>query len=297
MPSRRTVLGGVAGLLSALAGCSLLPPPPGEEPHPTRDWLYDPSRFADDWRRYRASVWTPALWDEHRRWLGTDAVDEALDRHRPYHRAFGVETRDVDWELSVGDPGDALPALRVSAAAFDRRRIERTLNTTTRERADDYRTMAMFRAPDRDRAYAVGGDYLVDCRAPTADPDETLRTCIDTQTGRLDRFTDANEHCRRLADALAEDAEFGFEVLPGPESGVLGRGWRRLFDEETTYLKGVVLFEEERPEDAGVGDRLSLAEWHGDREPDTRVDGRLGVLTAECPTETVRLDSAPVVFG
>lgn len=315
MPSRRTVLGGCAGLLSTLAGCSLLPPPPGEEPHSTRNWLYDPTQFADEWDHYRITVGTPVLWDEHRRWLGGDAVDQALAAHRPYYERFGVETREVDWVLDIGDGGemasadsqnatgagdrtDALPGLRVSAAAFDRQRVERRVNDTAEERDDDYETMAMFHAPARNAAYAVGGDYLADCHHPDADASEALRTCIDTQTGSMDRFPATSADCRRLADALAEDADYCFDLWTGPDDGTVGRGWRRLFDGDTTYLRGVVLFaDEDRADESTVEDHVALPEWRSDRDHSVRVEGPLGVLTAERPTETVRLDGDPVVFA
>lgn len=296
MPSRRTVLGGCAGLCAALAGCSL-PALPGEEPHPTHEWLYDPAHFADGWRRYRVVNRTPALWVDHRRWLGDDAVERALDGYQPYYDPFDVRTREVDWRLRVEDVDGTLPRLCVSAAAFNRQRLERGVNATAAERVDDYRTLAMYRAPDH-AAYAAGGDYLADCHyGGPHDPVEALRTCLDTQTGAVDRFTAANEHCLHLADALAEDAGFGFDVFSAPENGVVGRGWRRLFDDESTHLKAVVLFAgESSADEAAVRDAVSLPQWRTDREASVDVDGRLGVVTAVRPTETVRLDAVPFEF-
>ncbi|MFC5970619.1 hypothetical protein ACFPYI_04670 [Halomarina salina] len=298
MPSRRAVLGGCAGLLASLAGCSL-PALPGEEPHPTREWLYAPGRFADDWRRYRVVNRTPVLWDDHREWLDDQRVADAIGTHRPYYGPFGVETRDVDWQLRVGGVDRSLPRLCVSAAAFNRGRLEDAMNATTEERVDDYQTMAMYRTPDHDRAFAAGGDYLVDCQYDGPDdPATALRTCIDTQTGSVDRFTTTSEHCRLLADALADDAEFAFDVFDAPSNGVVGRGWRRLFDEETTHLTAVVLFADEASAaEASVRDSVSLPSWRPDRETSVDVDGRLGVVIASRPTETVRLDAPPFQFA
>ena len=298
MPSRRTVLDGCAGLLASLAGCSL-PALPGEERHPTREWLYDPAQFVDDWRRYRVVNRTPALWVDHRRWLGDDVVDRALDARRSYYDPFGVRTRDIDWRLRIGGVAGTLPRLCVSAAAFNRQRLERDVNATTEGRLDDYQTMAMYRAPADDRAYAAGGDYLADCYYEDPhDPVGTLRTCLDTQTGAVDRFTAVNENCRRLADELAADAGFAFDVFDAPTNDVVGRGWQRLFDDETTHLKAVVLFADESSADeSAVGDAVSLPQWRTDRETSVDVDGRRGVVTAARPTETVRLNGPPFEFA
>ena len=297
MPSRRTVLCGAAGLLVPVAGCSL-PAIPGEEPHPTREWLYDPNRFTDEWRRYRVVNRMPALWLDHRRWLGDATVDQALDARRSYYEPFGVRPREVDWRLRVGGVDGALPQLCVSASAFNRQRLERHVNATTAEHADDYRTMAMYRAPERDRAYAAGGDYLVDCRyGDPHDPCETLRTCIDTQTGAVDRFTAVSERSRRLADAVASEAEFAFDVFDAPVDGVVGHGWQRRFDRRTTRLRAVVLFEEDSTDEAAFRERVRWRERASADIVSLRVDGRLGVLTATRPTETVRLDVDPFAFA
>lgn len=294
MPSRRAVLGGCAGLLSTLAGCSLLPPY-GGEPHRTRNWLYDPGRFAPDWSRYRVVNRTPALWADHRQWLG-DAGDEALAALQSYYEPFGVDARDVHWRLRVGDPVLALPQLRVSASAFDRRAVERAVEDTA-DPADDYETLSTYRLPDRDRAVAVGGDYLADCLTPADDPLGALRTCVDTQVGSVERFTGASERCRRLADALAGDAGFAFDVLADPDGGVVGRGWQRALDDGTAELTGAVLFADGSPDEATVREAVALPAWREDRSVAVELDGELGVVTATRPTRTVRLDAAPFAFA
>jgi hypothetical protein len=292
MPSRRALLGGCAGLAASLAGCSLLPPY-GGEPHRTRNWLYDPVRFSPDWARYTVSNRTPALWADHRQWLG-DAVDAALDPLRSYYDRFGVDATTVYWHLRVGDPRRALPRLRVSASAFDRPALEAAVAAFA-DPLDDYETLSTYRGADGERALAVGGDYLVDCRAE--DPPDALRTCVDTQTGALDRFTATSERCERLADAVVGDAGFGFEVPAAPEGPVVGRGWQRHLNDETTELTGVVLFADGEPVDeAAVREVVSLPDRREDRSVSVRVDGRLGTVTASRPTRTVRLDAPPFRF-
>lgn len=259
-----------SGGLAGLAGCSGLPNPfgssglgftdlprPGSTDPVYREWLPAPAELDDD--AYGSLVASPAQF----RSLG-DAVPGGFWQHRREIQLrldyLGVGFDDYDWVVLAGETS-------VVAASFDRGAVESAVDDAGYDPAGEHRGFALFDRDDRPRTVAVGDGHLVwsegwdpgperDTLAPTT----TVRRFVDAYRGDRPRYPDTDEGLGTLASGIGTppfaitkpDGAGTFHFYLGeprewdlPELLATGSAWT--FDEDRTYLWGVLTFEEGRP--------------------------------------------------
>lgn len=163
---------------------------------------------------------------------------------------------DLDWDETTVAISIA-SGIGVVAAEFDRDDLVGDLEDANFEDDTDHEGYTIYRDSDEQQAVGVGDGTLVVSdlaygSPEDADPVDRVRTVIDTNSGDMDRYTEADEDMQTLVDTLDGGDLFRGRTFappeePNPATGdfehAVARGTAITIDGETSAYTTVVVFE------------------------------------------------------
>jgi len=267
---------------AALAGCSALPSLSGGDERATaRDWLYDPTAFAE------TSVVTlqfesPVRIAEHREQLHPEVRAE---RSGPMY-APGLDPAATDWAIRIADDLLRGPIQTVYRGDFGATAARGAATAAV----GDGVTLAAA-DPVADLEHRSDGDAHVGYREGLAvavrGSGGEFRRLVEGAANRTDRLAGAGASVPRVLDALGFDHTAQAAFAPQDDGWqAMGTGYR--VDGETTTVRLVVRDAERTAADLrGLGESID-----GLREVNVAADGPVLTLTAVADTDRVGLRGA-----
>jgi len=286
---RATATAGV-GAAAALAGCSALPSlSGGDGASPARDWLYDPTAFADG-PQVSVLFESPSEIDAASDHLHPDVRERRLIPSYPDVLASSPST--VDWALQMGGTMFEAPIQVVYGGSFDEETARAAsaailsdgtdADRTDREPVADLQTVVA--GDDTHGAYRDGLAVSVGA-ADRAEFERLLRGAADGES----RLTGVADGIGTYLDVLSFD--HAAQTALGPRAdgdGWQAAGWSYRLDGETTTVRLAELHGDRSAEQL----REVGADVDGLREVSVESDGAVRWLEATADTDAVGLQGS-----